>query len=65
MTLSLEDKLVPALTTEVEPTLKNTLGIDMGLKEFLVTSEGESMPIPVILSLISETIKDSKKTFIS
>ncbi|NEP79957.1 MAG: transposase [Okeania sp. SIO3B3] len=30
----------------MEPTLKNTLGIDMGLKEFLVTSEGESIPIP-------------------
>ncbi|GGA32318.1 RNA-guided endonuclease TnpB family protein [Okeania sp. KiyG1] len=46
VTLSLEDRSVPALTTKVEPTLKNTLGIDMGLKEFLVTSEGESIPIP-------------------
>ncbi|NET28035.1 transposase [Okeania sp. SIO1I7] len=46
VTLSLEDKSVPALITEVKPTLKNTLGIDMGLKEFLVTSEGESVPIP-------------------
>ncbi|NES64207.1 MAG: transposase [Okeania sp. SIO2D1] len=46
VTLSLEDKSVPALTTEVEPTLKNTLGIEMGLHEFLVTSEGESVPIP-------------------
>ncbi|MDY7006329.1 MAG: transposase [Cyanobacteriota bacterium] len=46
ITLSLEDRSVPALTTKVEPTLKNTLGIDMGLKEFLVTSEGESVPIP-------------------
>ncbi|NEP77403.1 MAG: hypothetical protein F6K39_03960 [Okeania sp. SIO3B3] len=32
ITLSLEDKSVPALTFNVEPTLKNTLGIDMGLK---------------------------------
>ncbi|GGA59036.1 hypothetical protein CYANOKiyG1_80420 [Okeania sp. KiyG1] len=46
VTLSLEDKSVPTSTSEVEPTLKNTLGIDMGLKEFLVTSEGESVPIP-------------------
>ncbi|NEP78474.1 MAG: transposase, partial [Okeania sp. SIO3B3] len=46
VTLSLEDKSVPAFTSNVEPTLKNTLGIDMGLKEFLVTSEGESVPIP-------------------
>ncbi|NEP82614.1 MAG: transposase [Okeania sp. SIO3B3] len=46
VTLSQEDKSVPALSCDVEPTLKNTLGIDMGLKEFLVTSEGESVPIP-------------------
>ncbi|WP_366558170.1 hypothetical protein [Okeania sp. SIO3B5] len=38
VTLSLEDKSVPALSCEVEPTLKNTLGIDMGLNEFLVIS---------------------------
>ncbi|GGA14417.1 hypothetical protein CYANOKiyG1_27970 [Okeania sp. KiyG1] len=46
VTLSLEDKSAPAFTTKVEPTLKNTLGIDMGLKEFLVTSKGESVSIP-------------------
>jgi putative transposase len=51
--LSLEDKSVPAFNSEVEPTSENTLGIDMGLKDFLVTSEGESVPIP---SSVSEQI---------
>ncbi|MGK7925994.1 MAG: RNA-guided endonuclease InsQ/TnpB family protein [Spirulina sp.] len=46
VTLSLEDKSIPKLTPNIETSLENTLGIDMGLKDFLVTSEGESVPIP-------------------
>ena len=42
----LEDKSVPTFTTVVKPNLENTLGIDMGLKDFLITSVGESVPIP-------------------
>ncbi|NET23857.1 MAG: IS200/IS605 family element transposase accessory protein TnpB [Okeania sp. SIO1H5] len=61
VTLSLEDKSVPALTTKVEPTLKNTLGIDMGLKEFLVTSEGESVPIPQYCRKSQQRLKTLQK----
>ncbi|NES72690.1 MAG: transposase, partial [Okeania sp. SIO2D1] len=61
VTLSLEDKSVPALTTEVEPTLKNTLGIDMGLKEFLVTSEGESVSIPQYYRKSQKRLKTLQK----
>ncbi|GGA55313.1 RNA-guided endonuclease TnpB family protein [Okeania sp. KiyG1] len=61
VTLSLEDKSVPALTTQVEPTLKNTLGIDMGLKEFLVTSEGESVPIPQYYRKSQQRLKTLQK----
>ncbi|NEN91877.1 MAG: IS200/IS605 family element transposase accessory protein TnpB [Okeania sp. SIO3H1] len=61
ITLSLEDKSVPASTTEVEPTLKNTLGIDMGLKEFLVTSEGESVPIPQYYRKSQQRLKTLQK----
>ncbi|NEN92971.1 MAG: transposase, partial [Okeania sp. SIO3H1] len=61
ITLSLEDKSVPALTTEIEPTLKNTLGIDMGLKEFLVTSEGESVPIPQYYRKSQQRLKTLQK----
>ncbi len=53
VTLSLEDKSVPKLNSDIKPTTENTLGIDMGLKDFLVTSEGESVPIP---SSVSEQI---------
>jgi putative transposase len=65
VTLSLEDKSVPTVNSDVKPTSENTLGIDMGLKDFLVTSEGESVPIPQYVSIISEAIKDITKTFIS
>ncbi|MGD1712086.1 RNA-guided endonuclease InsQ/TnpB family protein [Dapis sp. BLCC M172] len=59
--LSLEEKSVPALTSEVEPKLKNTLGIDMGLKEFLVTSEGESVPIPQYYRKSQQRLKTLQK----
>ena len=46
LTLSLEDTSVPESTIDITPTSENTVGIDMGLKEFLVTSEGERIEIP-------------------
>ncbi|NEO52049.1 MAG: transposase [Okeania sp. SIO3B5] len=61
VTLSLEDKSVPALTSKVKPTLKNTLGIDMGLKEFLVTSEGELVPIPQYYRKSQQRLKTLQK----
>ncbi len=44
VTLSLEDKTVP----EIKPdfTREKITGIDVGLKEFLTTSEGETVAIP-------------------
>ncbi len=44
--LSLEDKAVPDFTPDIKPSLKNTLGIDMGLKDFLVDDQGSAIPIP-------------------
>lgn len=44
ITLSLKDDTVPTLTPDLDPD--NTVGIDVGLKEFLVTSEGQAVPIP-------------------
>jgi len=43
--LSLEDPCLPQLTPNV-PTMDNTIGIDMGLKAFLVTDSGEEVAIP-------------------
>lgn len=44
VSLSLEDTTVPTMKPDIK--LENAVGIDVGLKEFLVTSEGESIPIP-------------------
>jgi len=44
VTLSLEDSTVPELKPDINP--ESITGIDMGLKEFLTTSEGETVSIP-------------------
>ncbi|MBW4426955.1 MAG: transposase [Nostoc desertorum CM1-VF14] len=44
--LSLEDMTVPSLKTDAIPTPDNTVGIDMGLKSFLVTSDNKVITIP-------------------
>lgn len=45
ITLSLQDSSVPELSPGL-PTLDNTMGIDMGLKAFLVTDAGSLVEIP-------------------
>jgi putative transposase len=44
LTLSLEDKTVPKIKPDFNPD--KITGIDVGLKEFLTTSEGETVAIP-------------------
>ncbi|MGD1805045.1 RNA-guided endonuclease InsQ/TnpB family protein [Dapis sp. BLCC M126] len=61
VTLSLEDKSVPLLNSEVKPTSENTLGIDMGLKKFLVTSSGESVTIPQYYRKSQKRLKTLQK----
>lgn len=46
ISLSLEDVTVPSTKVDVIPALDNTLGIDMGLKSFLVTSDKQEVEIP-------------------
>ncbi|NJO41200.1 MAG: transposase [Cyanobacteria bacterium CRU_2_1] len=45
VTLSLQDVSVPVLMPEL-PVMANTIGIDVGLKSFLVTDDGEAVDIP-------------------
>jgi putative transposase len=45
VTFSLEDSAVPELSPGT-PTLDSAIGIDVGLKSFLVTDSGEEVPIP-------------------
>ncbi|MGD1716612.1 RNA-guided endonuclease InsQ/TnpB family protein [Dapis sp. BLCC M172] len=61
VTLSLEDKSVPRFNYDVKPTTENTLGIDMGLKDFLVTSDGESVPIPQYYRSSQKRLKTLQK----
>ncbi|MDJ0690693.1 MAG: RNA-guided endonuclease TnpB family protein [Xenococcaceae cyanobacterium MO_188.B32] len=44
--LSLEDKSVPSPDIRIIPNLDNTIGIDMGLKAFLIDSQGQEIEIP-------------------
>lgn len=44
ISLNLEDTTVPTLSLDIK--LENAVGIDVGLKEFLVTSDGETVSIP-------------------
>ncbi|NEP53593.1 MAG: transposase [Moorea sp. SIO3C2] len=44
LVLSLEDKTVPQAKPDLNPD--SIIGIDVGLKEFLTTSEGEAVEIP-------------------
>ncbi|NJL42468.1 MAG: transposase [Pseudanabaena sp. SU_2_4] len=42
--LTLQDNSVPTISPDVN--LDNAVGIDMGLKDFLITSDAETVPIP-------------------
>ena len=46
LTLSLEDTSVPESTIDVQPTVDNSIGIDVGLEKFLADSKGEFEEIP-------------------
>ena len=61
VTLCLEDKSVPTFNSDVKPTTENTVGIDMGLKDFLVTSDGESVPIPQYYRSSQKRLKTLQK----
>ncbi len=45
VTLSLQDPSVPELSPDT-PTWENTIGIDLGLDDFLVTDSGEAVKVP-------------------
>lgn len=44
VTLSLQDDTVPTVSPDIK--VENAVGIDVGLKDFLVTSDNESVPVP-------------------
>jgi putative transposase len=56
VTLSLQDSSVPELDPD-PPTLENTIGIDMGLDSFLVTDQGEAIPVPRYYRRVQKRLK--------
>lgn len=64
--LSLEDKSVPEVKPDINP--EKVCGVDVGLKEFLVTSGGETVAIPQFarrsekrLKLLNKSLSRKKK----
>ena len=47
--LTLEDKTVPVTVVEIQPTDKNTLGIDLGITNYAYLSNGEKIENPRFL----------------
>lgn len=60
--LTLQDVTVP--TTSFDVNLDKTVGIDMGLKDFLITSDAETVPIPQF-ARIAESDKKLRNKAIS
>ena len=46
ISLTIEDQAVPVEVAEIQPTLKNSKGIDLGLLHYAVTSDGEFIQVP-------------------
>ncbi|EAW37849.1 RNA-guided endonuclease TnpB family protein, partial [Lyngbya sp. PCC 8106] len=46
VTLTLEDKSVPSLTVDIQPTEENSLGIDSGLEFFVACSDLTAVKLP-------------------
>ncbi|MHC5917375.1 MAG: RNA-guided endonuclease InsQ/TnpB family protein, partial [Nostoc sp.] len=61
ISLSLEDSTVPLLTPDVTPTHDNTVGIDMGLKSFLVTSDNQEVQITQYYRKAEEKLKQLQR----
>lgn len=59
LTLSLEDKTVPEIKPDFNPD--KITGIDLGLKEFLTTSEGETVAIPQYYRLSQKRLRVIQK----
>ncbi|BAZ46986.1 ISSoc10, orfB transposase (plasmid) [Chondrocystis sp. NIES-4102] len=56
ITLSLQDSSVPEHTPAM-PTMDNTMGIDLGLKSFLVDDSGEKVEIPQHYRKVEKRLK--------
>ncbi len=60
ISLTLEDKTVPATVVEIQPTDKNTLGIDLGITNYVYLSNGERIENPRFLRKSAEKLAKLK-----
>ncbi|MGB3264963.1 MAG: transposase, partial [Microcoleus sp.] len=56
LALTLEDKTVPVTAVEIQPTDKNTLGIDLGITNYVYFSNGERVENPRLLRNSAEKL---------
>jgi len=49
ISLTLEDKKVPVTVAEIQPTVENSLGIDLGITNYVYVSNGERVENPRLL----------------
>jgi len=61
VTLSLQDSSVPVLSPNL-PTMDNTIGIDMGLKAFLVDDAGAEVAIPQFYRKAQKRLKRAQRS---
>ncbi|WP_293155519.1 MULTISPECIES: transposase [unclassified Microcoleus] len=54
--LTLEDKAVPVTVAEIQPTDENTLGIDLGITNYVYLSNGERVENPRFLRRYAEKL---------
>lgn len=59
VTLSLEDKTVPTVKADFD--INNIVGIDVGLRDFIVTSDDERIAAPKFLRKAERTIKSAQR----
>ena len=56
ISLTLEDKTVPVTVAEIQPTEENTLGIDLGITNYVYLSNGEKVENPRFLRKSAEKL---------
>jgi putative transposase len=56
ISLTLEDKTVPVTVVEIQPTDENTLGIDLGITNYVYLSHGEKIENPRFLRKSAEKL---------
>jgi len=61
VTLSLQDSSVPVLSPDL-PTMDNTIGIDLGLKAFLVDDAGAEVAIPQFYRKAQKRLKRAQRS---